>query len=90
MARRTAQPKEVKPYRYSSIAECEDPTNATQGYHLARPAKWPPTKRGNPDGSMALTCELCACNLIVYEENDPEQSSIKLILPAEVKQKKTA
>jgi hypothetical protein len=90
MPRRPVVPKEPKPYLYDSVAECEDPTNATQGYHQVRPRVWPPSTRGNPDGSMSTRCEHCNCHVIVYGDNDEEQSGVKIIRPDKTKKLEAA
>lgn len=82
MARRTATvTKRPGDFKYDSLAACENPANDTGGYHLVKPKAWPPSKRNNPDGTMSLQCEHCNAWCIVSDDNDPELTSIKIVIP---------
>ena len=91
MPRRMASVTKPKSaYKYQSIAECEESTE--DGKHIVSPSRWPPQRVGNSVGkpSMALTCDLCGCNVIVYEAHvTGELDGVTVNLPeAEVLEKR--
>jgi len=80
MARPLPRLKPVQPYKYMSQADCEDPDNATQGYHVAEVKGWPParSRAGEANPSISCRCLLCGVNATLYGDNDPEVSNWKI------------
>ena len=80
MARRPSTPKPVKPYLYDSLADCEDPDNATKGLHLAQVKIWPPqrSRSGEANPNLSTRCVRCGCHMLVYGDNDPDVSGFEV------------
>ena len=83
MPRRTPNVTKARsPYKYQSVAECEEST--PDGKHVVSPTKWPPQRVGSFSGapSLPLTCDLCGCNVIVYEAHvTGEMDGVTVNLP---------
>ena len=78
--RQPRTPKVVSPYRYQSVAECEE----NEDHHVVRPSSWPPRRTGNMAGDpyLSLQCELCAGWLVVYRAHATgDMPGVKVILP---------
>lgn len=76
MARRPIPPKAVKPYKYLTLEECEE----SGELHRAEVKTWPPqrSRSGEPNPHLSTTCTRCGAHLLVYGDNDPEQSGIEV------------
>ena len=77
--RESKKPRVVSPYKYQSVAECEE----NEDFHIARPTSWPPRRTGNMTGDPYLStqCILCAGWLIVYKAHATgEMNGIKVDL----------
>ena len=80
-----------RPWRRPSIHVADDGRHATfsvrdgDGYHVVTPSVWPPAKkRGVPvdgDNPVEFRCTVCGSVVLVYPDNDPEMSGIKVIAP---------
>lgn len=79
MARRAIQPKPVRTYPYQSDTECEE-AEETGGRHLLEAKVWPPTRSraGEAISFVSGRCARCNCHLLVYADNDVEQSGIEV------------
>ena len=82
MARRPVVAKPQKAYPYQSDTECEQ-AEETGGRHLLEAKTWPPqrTRAGEPNPYISGRCARCNCHLLVYADNDPEQSGIEVKVP---------
>ena len=82
MARRAIAPKPVRQFPYQSDAECEQ-AEETGGRHLLEAKTWPPprSRAGEPNPYISGRCARCNCHLLVYADNDPEQSGIEVKVP---------
>jgi len=82
MARRPVKPKPIRPYRYETLEECEE-----AGLHRAEVTQWPPPRlSGEARPHLSVRCALCGCHLLVYGDNDPEQSGVEVIPPTRAEQ----
>lgn len=82
-------PKAPSPYKYQSVAECEE----HEDQHVVKPTSWPPRRIGNivGDPSMSLRCELCGGWLVVYKAHATgELAGVKVIMPEGMKAKQPA
>lgn len=79
MARRAIAPKPQRQYPYQSDTECEEAME-TGGRHLLEVKTWPPqrTRAGEANPYLSGRCARCNCHLLVYADNDPEQSGIEV------------
>ena len=78
MARRPIPMKVPKPYQYASMEECEESGNV----HRAEVKQWPPprSRTGEPNPFLSTRCTRCGCHLLVYGDNDPENSGIEVVV----------
>lgn len=73
-------PKVNGDYKYPNLVACEE----HEDFHVVKPNVWPPPRIGHfgGDPSLSAVCELCGCNLVVYQGHATgEIPGIKVILP---------
>ena len=78
MARRPIPVKPVRPYEFETIEQCEE----SGTLHRAEVKTWPPprTAAGEPNPYVSTRCTRCGGNLLVYSNNDPENSGIEVVV----------
>ena len=78
MARRPIPPKPPRLYEYASMEECEE----SGTLHRAEVKQWPPqrSRSGEANPHISTRCTRCGCHLLVYGDNDPENSGIDVVV----------
>ena len=78
MARRPIPPKPTRPYEYETIEECEE----SGKLHRAEVKTWPPprSRAGEPNPFISTRCTRCGGHLLVYGDNDPDNSGVEVIV----------
>ena len=78
MARRPIPVRPVRPYKYETIEQCEE----SGELHRAEVKTWPPprSRAGEANPFLSTTCTRCGGNLLVYGDNDPNQSGIDVVV----------
>jgi len=76
MARRPIPPRVPPRYEFSSIVACEE----SGKLHRAEVKTWPPprSRSGEANPYISTQCTRCGGHLLVYGDNDPEQSGIEV------------
>ena len=78
MARRPIPEKKPKSHEFQSIEECEE----SGKLHRAEVKQWPPprTRSGEANPFVSTRCTRCGGHLLVYGDNDPDNSGIEVIV----------